>query len=84
MKYTVVWTTTAENELAQIWLDASDRQQVSDAANRLERELKRDPIRSSTIRSDYFREMYLQPLVVRFNISEDDRRVTVVSITRRN
>ena len=83
MKYTVVWTATAEHELAQIWLDASDRQSVSDAANRLEAELKRDPLRFSRPTSEVFRELYLQPLVVRFNISEDDRRVTVASVWRR-
>jgi hypothetical protein len=36
MNYTVVWKHEAEDELADFWLAATDRQAVADAAHRLE------------------------------------------------
>jgi hypothetical protein len=42
MKYTVVWLLQAENELADIWNNASDRQAVADAADRIDWHLSRD------------------------------------------
>jgi len=83
MKYTVVWTTTAENELGELWLQSADRQSVSDAANRLEVELKRDPTGSSIVLSEKYREIYLKPLLMVFSVSEADRKVTVASVGRR-
>lgn len=82
MKYTVVWTTTAENTLAEIWLQASDRQMVSDAANDLESELRRDPLRASRPIRSGFREASLQPLIMLINVSEDDRLVAVIGVWR--
>jgi hypothetical protein len=42
MIYTVVWLQLAEQELADVWLRASDRRAVTQAANRIERGLRRD------------------------------------------
>src|SRR5262245_48226683 len=36
MIYTIVWLPTAEAELAQIWLDAADKNAVTQAANRID------------------------------------------------
>jgi plasmid stabilization system protein ParE len=36
MRYTVVWLPSAEEELANIWNGAADRQAVSRAANEIE------------------------------------------------
>jgi len=42
MKYTVVWTTSARNELNEIWVKATDKRAVTDASNRVETLLKYD------------------------------------------
>ena len=36
MIYTVVWKTSAEEELAQLWIQAPDRAAVTQAANRID------------------------------------------------
>ncbi len=38
-RYTVVWHDDARDELARLWLAASNRQSISDAANTIDREL---------------------------------------------
>lgn len=40
MRYTVNWRSKAQDELARIWLRASNRRAVTDAANRIDRLLK--------------------------------------------
>lgn len=41
-RYTVVWVEGAERELANLWLDATDRRAVTDAADEIDRALARD------------------------------------------
>lgn len=36
MKYTVIWLPSAEQELAEVWLRAADRDRITEAAERLE------------------------------------------------
>jgi hypothetical protein len=36
MRYTVTWVQEADDELAELWLNASDRNAVSRAANAIE------------------------------------------------
>ena len=43
MKWTVVYRPDAANELAAIWLNAADRQAVTDAANSIDEQLARGP-----------------------------------------
>jgi hypothetical protein len=44
MRFTVIWTGAAQNELALIWTQALDRQAVADAANRIDRLLRFAPM----------------------------------------
>lgn len=44
MTYSVVWQTQAEQNLADIWLAASDRNTIFSTANRLDQYLSRDPL----------------------------------------
>jgi hypothetical protein len=43
MSYTVAWKPSAEQDLASLWTSASDRQAVTDAANRIDALLRVDP-----------------------------------------
>lgn len=78
MNYKVVWLETAENELAEIWLSAKDRDAVTEAAARLDRLLALAPLRLGESRSSSVNRIaYYQPLGVEFDVVEDDKRVYV-------
>ena len=59
---------------------AADRQQVADASDRLEMLLRYNPDQLGKLRPDGRRTLLVKPLVVTYEISEQDRRVTIVSI----
>ena len=57
MKYTVVSAPFADYQLASIWLRAKNRQQVTDASNRIESLLKQDADRLGRLRPDGLRAL---------------------------
>jgi len=83
MKYTVVNAPIADEQLADIWLKATDRQGVSDAFNRIESSLKNDAHLQGRQHPSGWRVMMMPPLVVAFRVSEDDRLVRILSVVRR-
>ncbi|MCI0463391.1 MAG: hypothetical protein L0Z62_41165 [Gemmataceae bacterium] len=81
MRYTVVWTPAATDQLADLWVGASDRQAVTDAADRLELALRDDP----DTKAHPFGRFYVltdDPLAVLFEILPDDCLVRVVQVRR--
>ena len=80
MKYSVTSTPFADHQLAQIWLRAADPQAVTSASDRIEAMLRNDPDQIGRVRSDGRRAIVLPPLTVTFEVSIDDRRVTIVSV----
>jgi plasmid stabilization system protein ParE len=82
MKYTVTWRKSAENDLAEIWLAAHDRQAVTDAANLIDTSLRRNPLVCGESRLGNTRVMFVPPLVVYFDVYELDRRVLVRAVWR--
>jgi plasmid stabilization system protein ParE len=81
MKYMVTWTRNAQNDLADIWMNAADRQAVRDAANRIDRALERNPETLGHPLGDD--RVYADaPLAVTFSVSPPDRRVWVWQVER--
>jgi hypothetical protein len=80
MKYTVVYTPFADYQLADIWLRAKNRQQVTDSANKIESMLRHDADQLGLPRRHGHRVIVKPPLVFTFEVSVDDRLVTVLSI----
>lgn len=80
MRYTVVWTTDAEQELASIWLNAKDRSAVTSAVLRIDMALREDPLLEGESRSGMFRVIHELPLGVDFRAVEEDRMVYVVAV----
>jgi hypothetical protein len=79
MKYTVVWRKAAENKLALLYEAAADKRAITNASNRIDRELKHDPGRKTVSWEEYF--LYeSEPLLVVLTISPDDRLVAVVDV----
>jgi hypothetical protein len=81
MRYTVTWVPTALDELARIWIAAPDQQAASDAADEIDRRLRRNPERVGV---DLGGDRYLEvePLAVFYSIHPADRLVRVLAVWR--
>jgi hypothetical protein len=80
MKFTVTWKPAAKRELASIWINAVDRQSVTDATNKLERRLRRDPLNEGESRSGGQRITFEEPLGMVFHVNEPDLLVSVLQL----
>jgi hypothetical protein len=81
-RYTVVYLTEAEDNLIAIWADATDRDQVTKAADAADRLLAEDPLRDSVDLSERLRRRDLPPLRFYFAVREDDRIVAISNVAR--
>jgi plasmid stabilization system protein ParE len=81
MTYEVVWTPSAERDLAAVWVTAPDQRAVTEASHRLEQALRRAPISAGESRSSsVHRVVYDPPLGFTFLVIEDDKRVLVQAV----
>ncbi len=81
MKYTVLWEKFAENQLIRIWTLATDRQEVADASNRIERDLAYDADKKGTPMGA-FRKYTDEPLAVLIYVDPGDCKVHIISVRR--
>jgi hypothetical protein len=79
-RFTVTATPKAESDLARLWLASTDRRAVSDAANKIDRDLRDDAPQKGFDAGRGFRQLIISPLVAEFTVAEDDRVVTIWSI----
>jgi hypothetical protein len=77
MTYTVVWTPTAESELARMWSTATNRLPITNAANTPDAALARDPYSVGESRGGPTRIAFESPLAVLFDVDDDGRTVRV-------
>jgi len=77
MRYSVLWTPTARRLLAQLWLNASNRNDVQRATDEIDRVLKSDPLNAGESRVVNIRIIIEPPLAAYFDVDEQDRRVTI-------
>lgn len=80
MIYTVVWKPSAKQDLAAIWMAASNRNAVTTASHRIDVLLETDPDTRGTVLYDTVRALVVPPLGVEFEVIEDDRTVWVLSV----
>ena len=80
MKYTVLWTKLAEDDLTLIWLNARDREIVSAAANKIDQTLAVDAHNRGESREGNRRIFFAPPLGAEFELNPLDRIVRVVAI----
>lgn len=80
MKYTVLWTPAAEQELAAIWMDAPDRAAVTSAASSIDALLAENADRQGESRHGNLRIIFAPPLGVEFDVLEEDRIVYVLAV----
>ena len=80
MKFTVVWSPSAGDQLAEIWLDASNRQGVTAAQAAIDVELGEDAhSKGRELAEDLF-VFSVAPLQVLFELLEPDRLVRVIGV----
>lgn len=80
MKYTVVWRPVAESRFAELWLGSRMRHSIDEAAQRIDGSLARNPNEAGESRDAGRRMMFEWPLGVRFEVSDQDRQVRVLSV----
>lgn len=80
MNFDVIWIPSAENQLADIWVNAADRSAVTEASSRIDQILGTDPNGAGESRTDGRRILIELPLVVYYEVSAPDRRVRVLRV----
>ena len=79
-RYTVIWQADALDDLADIWLESSNRDRIVSVAESIDLELAVDPFWKSREMSEGLMELVLPPLRILFVINEEDRQVKVYRI----
>ena len=79
-RYTVVWKADALDDLADIWLNSTERDRIVSVAESIDLELTVDPRWKSEELSEGLLALVLPPLRILFAINEDDRQVQVYRI----
>jgi len=78
--YTVIWDPDARATLAKIWIRTNDRQEVSRAANQIDRVLSLDAEMQGDMFDDVDRILITSPLSVTFSVDTEDRQVRVLQV----
>jgi hypothetical protein len=79
MKFSITWTPSARSQLVNLWVQAADRQAITDAADRIDQELSRDPEQKG-IEWPPYRVYFEEPLAVLFKVVPDDKRVWIYQV----
>lgn len=81
MSFHVHWNIRAENELADIWMQASDRSAVTEAASRLDEALRLAPLRTGESRESEQRRIAVElPLAILFTVVPNDSLVVITKV----
>jgi hypothetical protein len=78
--YTVLWLQQAQDELAQIWIESTDRKAITSATATLDNLLATDPAQQGEELAEGLRRLTVQPLQVWFEVRELDRTVEVSNV----
>jgi hypothetical protein len=79
-RYTVLWRQELESELATLWINSANRQQIKLAADRIDAELLIDSHLKGDQLHENLRSLTCPPLTAYFRVDEDDRKVFVEAI----
>ena len=80
MKYQVDWNDDAAADLAQLWIDATDRGLISEAAHRLDLALAESPLALGESRLGHIRIAFSAPLGIEFEVDESNHTVLVIAV----
>lgn len=82
MSYTVDWSRRAQDELADLWTNATDRGAITAAADEIDRLLSRDPLGQGESRSGNRRILFEPPLSALYRVDPKRRVVSVITVGR--
>jgi hypothetical protein len=80
MRFTVVWYSVARRRLVNLWMIATNRNEIARAADEIDRRLSQDPVRDGESRDGNRRILCELPLVVQYFVSVPDRIGYVTSV----
>jgi plasmid stabilization system protein ParE len=80
MNYSVNWLPNAEQELAALWLNSSDRDAITSASSVIDQLLVRDPDNEGESRPNGRRIVFATPLAAIYRIHPDKRQVDVLHV----
>lgn len=80
----VNWDETTRDRLADIYVAATpeEREIIANEVERLERQLKRDPLEVGESRIPFIRVVSCGPLVIWFQVNAEATRVRIFHVTR--
>jgi hypothetical protein len=79
-RYTVIQPEWVEDQLAELWLNAVDKQSVTAASHQLDQELRSDAENKGEQVDNKLRKLVVGPLWVYYTVHPDDCIVKVWSI----
>lgn len=79
-RYTVVWVRSAEDDLAELWIVAAERNTITAATLEIDRQLSSDPASKGEPLKEGLRALNVPPFRVIFSVSDDDRIVEVAIV----
>ena len=85
MRFTVTWHDDVANQLAALVVRHRGTrlgQQITEAANRIDRELSRNPVAVSRRLVTNVRLLVVEPLAVEYSVYDDDRQVRLLGYHR--
>ena len=80
IEYAVVWTLSAREELAEVWMASPDRAAVTQTVTTIDRELSMDAGTAGNELSEGLRVLVIVPLRVLFSVRESERIVDVEKV----
>lgn len=80
VRYTVLWRKELIDELATLWYNYHNREQISTAANRIDAELLIDAHLKGDLVQTGQKSIAFGPLTAYFRVDEADRKVMVEAI----
>lgn len=81
IRYTVVWHDDALNQLAQLWVNAQNRESVTLAVSAADQHLANDAASKGIAVEGGLRQVVVPPLRLLFSVSDSDRMVKVLDVT---
>lgn len=80
MNFSVSWLPTAAAALTELWMAATNRQEIRSASDEIDRVLARSPLDVGESRFDSMRVLFVRPIAVYYRVNELDLKVTVESV----
>ncbi len=81
MKWTVTYRPSAQGDLADIWVNAPDPQEVAETADAIDQVLANNPLEAGESRSGNSRIIIARPLSVLYDVYPEDARVEVFAVS---